>query len=107
MEFIESERGNQKLNIKLKKNCSRGAIVREAIVLGGQLSGSLLSGGYFPGGYCPAPKQTCLVFIYYYSNDIHPAFQFPITMKHVFQQDINNCHFNMCKLKYNSKNGCP
>jgi hypothetical protein len=31
MEFIESERGNQKLNIKLKKNC------------GGQLSGGLLS----------------------------------------------------------------
>ena len=31
MEFIQSERGNQKLNIKLKKNC------------GGQLSGGLLS----------------------------------------------------------------
>jgi hypothetical protein len=37
MEFIESERGNQKLNIKLKKNCGgnypRVAIVRGAIVL--------------------------------------------------------------------------
>jgi hypothetical protein len=33
MEFIESERGNQKLNIKLKNIC------------GGQLSGGLLSGG--------------------------------------------------------------
>jgi hypothetical protein len=31
MEFIESERGNQKLNIKLKNIC------------GGQLSGGLLS----------------------------------------------------------------
>ena len=57
MEFIESERGNQKLNIKLKKICGgqlsqggycpRGAIVRGAIVRGllsgGQLSGGLLS----------------------------------------------------------------
>ena len=33
MEFIESERGNQKLNIKLKNIC------------GGQLSGGQLSGG--------------------------------------------------------------
>jgi hypothetical protein len=43
MEFIESERGNQKLNLKLKKICGgqlsyggycpRGAIVRGAIVL--------------------------------------------------------------------------
>jgi hypothetical protein len=38
MEFIESERGNQKLNIKLKKNC------------GGQLSRGLLTGGQLSGG---------------------------------------------------------
>ena len=46
MEFIESERGNQKLNIKLKKK------LWGAIILGWQLSGGLLS-----GGYCPAPKD--------------------------------------------------
>ena len=39
MEFIESERGNQKLKIELNKIC------------GGQLSGG---GG---GGYCPAGKR--------------------------------------------------
>ena len=44
MEFIESERGNQKLNIKLKKN------VWGAIILGGNCMG-----GYCPGGNCPAP----------------------------------------------------
>ena len=51
MEFIESERGNQKLNIKLKKNC--GNYPRGAIVLGRQLSGGVLSGGYCPAGNCP------------------------------------------------------
>jgi hypothetical protein len=40
MEFIESERGNQKLNIKLKKNC------------GGQLSGGLLSCSRLMVQYC-------------------------------------------------------
>ena len=41
MEFIWSERGNQKLNIKLKKIC--------------------------PGGYCPAPIS-CILQIYVFSG---------------------------------------
>ena len=54
MEFIESERGNQKLNIKVKKicggqNCPRGAIVR-GLLSGGLLSGGQLSGGQLSGG---------------------------------------------------------
>jgi hypothetical protein len=51
MEFIESERGNQKLKIKLKTIC------------GGQLSG-----GYCPGGYCPAPS-----FSYERTTGISPS----------------------------------
>jgi hypothetical protein len=47
MEFIESERGNQKLKIKLKTIC------------GGQLS----------GGYCPAPS-----FSYERTTGISPSF---------------------------------
>ena len=52
MEFIESEKGNQKLNIKLKKNCGgqlsqggycpRGAIVRGAIVRGAIVRGAIV-----------------------------------------------------------------
>jgi hypothetical protein len=40
MEFIESERDNQKLNIKLKKNCGGQLSCSQD----GQLSGGLLSG---------------------------------------------------------------
>ena len=52
MEFIESERGNQKLNIKLKKNC--GGQLSRGLLTGGQLSGG--GGGGGGGGVCcPAP----------------------------------------------------
>ena len=42
MEFIESERGNQKLNIKPKKNCG-GQLSKGGYCPRGQLSGGLLS----------------------------------------------------------------
>ena len=51
MEFIESERGNQKLNIKQKKIC------------GGQLSGGLLSGGLLS---C-SPFNSIKIFIFFNS----------------------------------------
>ena len=51
MEFIESERGNQKLNIKLKKKLWGGNYPRGAIVLGGQLS-------------CSPDNYGCIIHVY-------------------------------------------
>ena len=43
MEFIESERGNQRLNIKLKKICG-GQLSKGGYCLRGQLSGAIVRG---------------------------------------------------------------
>ena len=54
MEFIESERGNQKLNIKLKKNCG-GNYPRGAIVQGGNCPGAIVRGAIVWGAIVLLP----------------------------------------------------
>ena len=72
MEFIESERGNQKLNIKQKKNC------------GGQLSGGLLSCSPF---ICSVGEIVCILITINKLLDI-----FFFTFQHFFNTYFSkNC----------------